>query len=77
MAQKLEYVRGAVSSAGMTVKFTDREAAAVKTLDHARFGAVEADETDPTENPFGTKILGEKLLIPEPILQSQDHRLLA
>jgi hypothetical protein len=54
----------------MTVKFTDRKAAVIKTFDHARFGAVEADETDPTENPFGTKILGEKLLVPEPILQS-------
>ena len=61
----------------MTAIFSDREAAGIMTFDHARLGAVEADETEPSQNPFGAELMGEKFLIPESVLQSQDHRLLA
>src|SRR5712691_10134024 len=61
----------------IAAELADRQPPGIVVLDHARPGAVEADETKPTKNTFGTEMRGEKFFAAQPVLKSEDHRLFA
>ena len=57
-------------------ELSNRDRTGAKVMDESGFGAIETDETEATEDAFGTKVTGEKLLVPKPVLQREEHGVL-